>query len=194
MAAALRRWKDGMGSWRIESDVDALASAERSAALPETGPRLSSDVTAVNFAEAAVQTPQKQLAMPTASDQFGEFIGGGPKVEEVLPAELHKLLETRRKEVAKTESAGQQPLEPQFVVVDVRSDKEVNVSIIPGAITKVAFERNKSRYKDKLIIPCCTVGSRSGADAKQLAKSGSLFPIIGHPHRNAIGSSDECNQ
>jgi rhodanese-related sulfurtransferase len=54
----------------------------------------------------------------------------------------------------------------------VRSDAEVKVSIIPGAITKADYEKNSKQYEGRLVIPYCTVGGRSGAYAKQLSGKG----------------------
>ena len=56
--------------------------------------------------------------------------------------------------------------------VYVRSDSEIKVSVIPGAITKSQYERDRAKYRGRTVIPYCTVGGRSGAYAKQLAKSG----------------------
>lgn len=56
------------------------------------------------------------------------------------------------------------------VVVDVRSDEETAVSVIPGAITKAEYEaKANSDYRGKKVVVYCTVGGRSGAYAKQLA-------------------------
>jgi rhodanese-related sulfurtransferase len=108
----------------------------------------------------------------TASAQFRGLFGGGPKVPVIETGELQKMLATEQKASAEAKAAGQQPPEFNFVVVDVRSDAEVNVSIIPGAITKAAFERDQAKYRGKLVIPYCTVGGRSGAYAKKLAGDG----------------------
>jgi len=58
------------------------------------------------------------------------------------------------------------------VLVDVRSEMEINVSVIPGAITEAMYEQNVAKYRDKLVISYCTVGGRSGTYAKQLADKG----------------------
>jgi rhodanese-related sulfurtransferase len=51
--------------------------------------------------------------------------------------------------------------EPESVVlVDVRSDKEVLVSQIPGAITRREFNECRHDCRDKLVIAYCTVGGR----------------------------------
>ena len=60
----------------------------------------------------------------------------------------------------------------QFVLVDVRAPRETAVSIIPGAITREAFERDPVRYRGRLVIPYCTIGVRSGDWARRLARDG----------------------
>lgn len=61
---------------------------------------------------------------------------------------------------------------PDFVLVDVRSDAETNVSVIPGAITQKNFEQNADQHADKLVVAYCTVGVRSGNYAKRLSDQG----------------------
>jgi len=63
-------------------------------------------------------------------------------------------------------------LEEDSVFLDVRTSEEREVSIIPGAISKEDFKKNKSKYKKKKIIAYCTLGSRSGLFVKKLRKKG----------------------
>jgi rhodanese-related sulfurtransferase len=62
---------------------------------------------------------------------------------------------------------GRQPL-----LVDVRAPHEQAVSMLPGAISRQAFERDRERYRDNLIVPYCTIGLRSGLYAQQLIAEG----------------------
>lgn len=107
-----------------------------------------------------------------ANAQFGELFGGGPKVETIETEKLSEMLTDRQKLKDKAKASGAEVPDSDFVVVDVRSDKEVKVSIIPSAITKAQYEKDAAKYRDKLVIPYCTVGGRSGAYAKQLAAKG----------------------
>jgi rhodanese-related sulfurtransferase len=109
---------------------------------------------------------------PSASAQFRGLFGGGPKVPVIKTVDVHKMLAGQQRRSAEAKAAGEQPPEAEFVVVDVRSDAEVSVSIIPGAITKAEFERERAKYRGKLVIPYCTVGGRSGAYAQKLAGEG----------------------
>ncbi len=106
------------------------------------------------------------LTQPAHAD-FGLF---GPKVETIDTKTLHEMLVQREQVLEAAEQEGVEPSAPEFVVVDVRSDNETRVSIIPGAITKAQFEEDSDSYQKVLVIPYCTVGGRSGAYAKQLVK------------------------
>lgn len=48
-----------------------------------------------------------------------------------------------------------------IVLVDVRSQAEQAVSVIPGAITAQQYEVGTDRYAGKTVVPYCTVGGRS---------------------------------
>ena len=69
----------------------------------------------------------------------------------------------------------------KLVLVDVREPYEQRVSMIPGAITREAFEDKKSSYKDYLIISYCTIGYRS-------SKYTNLLRIQGFQAFNLRGS------
>lgn len=92
--------------------------------------------------------------------------------EEITTKELKALLDERQSASKAAAASGQPAEESKFVLVDVRSPEEVAVSIIPGAITKQQFEKEKEKYRDKLIIPYCLVGGRSTSYANELKKSG----------------------
>lgn len=59
-----------------------------------------------------------------------------------------------------------------LLLVDVRSEKETAVSMIPGAVTREAYERNPAQYADFRIVPYCTVGVRSGRYTRRLLEAG----------------------
>jgi rhodanese-related sulfurtransferase len=66
-----------------------------------------------------------------------------------------------------SEAFGRQPL-----LVDVRAPHEQAVSMLPGAISRQAFEGDRERYRHNLIVPYCTIGLRSGLYAQQLIAEG----------------------
>ena len=53
------------------------------------------------------------------------------------------------------------------VLVDIRDEKEIEVSRIPGAITEQQFKKNIDQYKGKTIVAYCTIGYRSGKFASE---------------------------
>ena len=63
-------------------------------------------------------------------------------------------------------------LESDFVVVDVRSKAETDISMIPGALTKSEFEKTANQHRGKLVITYCTIGLRSGSYASSLIQQG----------------------
>ena len=60
----------------------------------------------------------------------------------------------------------------QFVLVDVRSKAETDISMIPGALTISEFERTEKQHQGKTVIVYCTVGVRSGRYAASLNRKG----------------------
>lgn len=92
--------------------------------------------------------------------------------EVISTKELKAMLDARELAVKRALADGKKPEDSKFVLVDVRSDEEIAVSLIPGAITKKEFEKDKDKYRDKLIVPYCLVGGRSASFANELKKSG----------------------
>ena len=105
------------------------------------------------------------LPILTSKAQFPSLFWGGPKVETINTSQLYQLLAQQKPFTTSNSNA-----EPNFVLVDVRSDKEIEVSVIPGAISKTQCEKDMQKHRGKLVVPYCTVGVRSGNYAKQLAK------------------------
>jgi rhodanese-related sulfurtransferase len=59
-----------------------------------------------------------------------------------------------------------------LVLVDVRTQEEQAVSMLPGAITAEAFAAAEETYRDKAVITYCTIGARSGVYADELRQKG----------------------
>ena len=78
-----------------------------------------------------------------------------PDVPEMSAAELRPLLESG-----------------EIVLVDVRSEKEQRVSMIPGAISFREFERDETVHEGATVVTYCTIGWRSGKYAKKLHERG----------------------
>ncbi len=58
------------------------------------------------------------------------------------------------------------------VLVDVREEKERAVSVIPGAITREAFEAEKEKLRERRVVAYCTIGYRSGKYVQELNEQG----------------------
>ena len=58
----------------------------------------------------------------------------------------------------------------EYILVDVRSKKEQQVSMLPNAISDVEFLKNTEKFKDRKIIAYCTIGYRSALFAEKLKK------------------------
>ena len=60
-----------------------------------------------------------------------------------------------------------------FVPVEfTRSEKEIEVSMILGAVSKEEFEKNIEIYRSKKLIAYCTIGFRSSRYVEKLLKKG----------------------
>jgi len=103
---------------------------------------------------------------------LGERSNGPGQVKNISVNDLKDLLEGQQQAARKAKAEGVEPPEPQFVLVDVRSDAEVKVSIIPGAITKSQYEADRTRYRGRLAIFYCTVGVRSEDYAERTTRQG----------------------
>jgi rhodanese-related sulfurtransferase len=62
--------------------------------------------------------------------------------------------------------------EKNALFVDVRSEEEQAVSMLPGAITDAEFREKPERYTDRPLIGYCTISYRSGVLAKDLREEG----------------------
>ena len=111
-------------------------------------------------------------SVQSAFAQLGSLFGAGPEVAEITTDQLKSRLaiegpaDARSPRDQGSESNKGKPSD--FVLVDVRSDREVNVSVIPGAITKAQYEGHPEKFRDKTVIVYCTVGGRSGMYAAKL--------------------------
>lgn len=56
--------------------------------------------------------------------------------------------------------------EQPVVLVDVRTDAERAVSIIPGAISEADFNAQRDQFRNVPVVAYCTIGYRSGLFAK----------------------------
>jgi sodium/bile acid cotransporter 7 len=81
-----------------------------------------------------------------------------PRVDDISPRDAMALVATQT-----------------AVFVDVRKHSEMEVSTLPGAISKKQFTGDPDRYSDKTVIAYCTISYRSGLFAREMTSSG--FPV-----------------
>ena len=60
----------------------------------------------------------------------------------------------------------------EFVLIDVRSPEERQVSILPGSVTPEEFENAADQFAEKTAIAYCTAGYRSATYAQQQKSAG----------------------
>lgn len=100
-----------------------------------------------------------------------------PKSSDAVRNEIEAAYQSYRKDFPDVkEATPQEVLTLQeagpTVLVDVRTPEEQAVSMLPGAITKDAFEAAQNVYRDQHIVAYCTIGARSGVYADTLRKKG----------------------
>lgn len=68
----------------------------------------------------------------------------------------------------------------KVVFVDTRKPAEMEVSMLPNAISKKDFLKNYSNYKDQTFVGYCTISYRSGVFAKKMAQKGiTIYNLTG---------------
>lgn len=98
---------------------------------------------------------------------------GGEVVQVIDTDQLKRVLEGGQLTANRDDNDNPTSIDTaSFVVVDVRSKREIEVSMIPGAITRDQYERDMADYLGKTVIAYCTVGVRSGVYARSLAAKG----------------------
>ncbi len=90
------------------------------------------------------------------SEMYAGYRSEFPLVGDIDVAELRADLE------------GQSPP----VLVDVRTEEERAVSLIPGAISKEEFESRRGELSGRSVVTYCTIGYRSGLYADELRRQG----------------------
>ncbi len=86
-----------------------------------------------------------------AQAQLGNLFRRGPSIEEISTSELASMLNEQSKAARDARATGQPPKPSDFVLVDVHTESEVKVSVIPGAITKSQYERDKEKYQGRTL-------------------------------------------
>ena len=120
------------------------------AAAPGTAPAAEAPP-----AETAARTEEDQARRARIDDMYRDYRRAFPEVPEVTAAELLALPDT-----------------VPVILVDVRSEAERDVSVIPGAITPEELRATGDRYRGHRVVCYCTIGYRSGVAARRLREEG----------------------
>jgi sodium/bile acid cotransporter 7 len=83
------------------------------------------------------------------------FSGKYPGAVEISPAEAMAILE-----------------KGEVLFVDVRGAAEMAVSMLPGAVTRGAYEKDPGIPQGKTVVAYCTIGARSGSYSQKMNRQG----------------------
>lgn len=100
------------------------------------------------------QTLAEVDKLKTVYEMYEEYSKEFPDVKYIYPVEAMSLYR-----------------EDKLVFVDVREEEELEISMLPGAITKGDFLRDPKGFGTRKIVAYCTIGSRSGIFAKEMAEN-----------------------
>lgn len=103
----------------------------------------------------AQSSESDQKKLETVRKVSQQFAGKFPDAVEISPVEA--MARSDQKEV---------------IFVDVRSAEEMAVSMLPGAVTREAFEKNPGIADGKTAVAYCTIGARSGAFSQEMNRKG----------------------
>jgi sodium/bile acid cotransporter 7 len=109
-------------------------------------------------------TPQWALGEPASSEKqkieivykmYADYKKDFPTVKDISPLQTMELMNN-----------------DTVVLVDTRKPAEMEISMLPNAVTKKNFMHNPNIYKDKTVVVYCTAGYRSGVFARKMAEKG----------------------
>jgi rhodanese-related sulfurtransferase len=104
----------------------------------------------------------RALAVPTLFSGCADAGAGGVDDVERLWGEVAPQVA----EVPQISASEAMSRRGDLVFVDVRTEAERAVSIIPGAVTAEAVEREPARFQGRQLVAYCTIGLRSGRWAR----------------------------
>jgi sodium/bile acid cotransporter 7 len=116
------------------------------------------------------------LLMAAAVDASGAWMAGAganqKKINRVL--KMYSAYKKDFPEVVDVSAIGMQSLLARDAVlfIDVRTQQERAVSMLPGAVSEAEFLQTPSLARGKTAVAYCTIGYRSGLFAKKMAARG----------------------
>ncbi len=123
------------------------------AARIAVAPVLAALLAAALLAAACQPAPQGQAAKKKAAyELYREYAREFPQVKDISPEALMALKDP--------------------VIIDVRSDKERQVSMIKNAVTGEEFLKNPKAFGARPLAAYCTIGYRSAEFAQKMAEKG----------------------
>lgn len=105
----------------------------------------------------------------------GLFAGAIPTIgvaELTASLEAPGARDTRKERLGLPVQPASGDADKPLLPLDVRSDEEIAVSVIPGAITRSEYEADPGRYAGYRLVPYCTVGYRSRQYTETLLDKG----------------------
>ena len=102
-------------------------------------------------------TDQQKLKI--VYDMYAGYKKDFPGVKDITPKKAMELLK-----------------KGQVVFVDSREPAEMEVSMLPHAITQEEFLKDPEKYKGETVVAYCTISYRSGKFAEEMAKKG--IPVL----------------
>ena len=105
--------------------------------------------------EALTDEQKKNIVYETYAGYRKDF----PAVKELSPKDAMALVKSGRK----------------VVFVDTRKPEEMQVSMLPQAITKQAFLNSGDKYRGYTVISYCTISYRSGVFAREMSQKGFII-------------------
>ncbi len=113
------------------------------------------------FAPACAQTADDEARRRDRIEALvGELRADYPDVKTIAAAALMGAL------------ASEPAAKDGFVLVDVRTDREREVSTLPGAISRDLFESRIAEFAGRTVVAYCTIGARSSSYARRMAGRG----------------------
>ncbi len=98
--------------------------------------------------------------------------GSGRDVPEITATELRQRQLEFEARLQQARIDGLQEPISGFILVDVRSPEETQVSVIPNALTVEQFESIPDSFRERTVICYCTIGVRSEKFARNLRHDG----------------------
>ena len=121
---------------------------------------------------------ESEVAIPLESDNEDENAAHRAQIQSMYDG-YHAEAFAGVADITVAEFLAKKSSDP-MVLIDCREPAEMNISQIPGALSRAAFEADPESFRQQTIITYCTIGYRSGEYARDLQAQGfSVVNLIG---------------